>query len=225
MTSLSKATDKQLITIIKSDYDCPIHLLDGVIQEMFKRNLFQGLIHHAINKKFRNIDIACRILKTTKEELYQIGNMTVFIALERYQTGRTSFAHFSHMLLLSAYRELEQKVKAEKRKVYEHIQSIDATRNEKGEPYSEILLSSDNVEKYVISKITWEEMTSVLSDAEKRALELYMKGYSFREIAKKENKVRTTIRKRFNQAMIKLTGKEVNLIELGIRNSKRGQTA
>jgi len=40
----SKATNEQLWTIMRSDAECPLHLLEGVFQEALKRDMILHFI-------------------------------------------------------------------------------------------------------------------------------------------------------------------------------------
>jgi RNA polymerase sigma factor (sigma-70 family) len=177
------ATDEQLWTIIADDWHVPKHLMESLAIEALNRNLFDHLIKHLINKKFDRWDNERRY---NFYDLYQIGYIGIVNAIRNYQPGKGSFKTFAYMNIRTEFNHHIEKVSSDKRKVYESILSLDVQKHDDSE--SDFLDSlvdySQNPERAIISKITWTENFSKLSENEKEVVELFSEGYSFNEIAR-----------------------------------------
>lgn len=221
----TKATNEQLSNIIAHDIDCPAHLLIGVVTELLNRNKLEGLVNKVIMKRFTKINIAVNVLGMPEEDIKQFCRMTLFASVEKFKPGKSSFLFFSYMRAVGELRDLENKVKAEKRKVYENIQSIDNQRNEEGETFAELLPTSINVEREVIRKVSLEEKMQLLNWLERKTLLLYMKGYSSTEIGRMINKSRKATARQINNGLSKMCGRKTSISELGMVNIGKGETA
>jgi RNA polymerase sigma factor (sigma-70 family) len=220
--NLSKASDNQLSNIISHDIDCPTHLLSGVVTELLNRNLLEGLVNKCIMKRFRKIEIAVNVLGMPEEDIKQYCRMYFFTSIDKFIPGKSSFLFFAYMNTLGLLKDLETKVKAEKRKVYENIQSIDNERNENGESFVELFPASANVEREVIRKISLEEKMQLLNGLEKKTLILYTKGYSSKEIGEMLHKSRKVAARQINNALSKMCGRKTSISELDMRNAGKG---
>lgn len=217
----TKATDEQLKNIISNDKDCPTHLLSGVVTEMLNRNLLDRLAYRVIIKRFRRIEIAINVLKTTEEDLMQFCRMKIFESVNKYKQGLSCFLYLAFRYLISELRGLEVKAKAEKRKIYDSLLSSDAEM-ESGEFFINFFPSNMNVEREVIRKISLEEKLGPLSEQEKRTLLLYVKGYCMEEIAEIEHISKSGVSRRMKKITQKISGKEINLSNLGLSNYRKG---
>jgi RNA polymerase sigma factor (sigma-70 family) len=215
------ATNDQLLTIIKDDIYCPTHLLSGVVDEMLKRNMFNNLIRKAIKRRFHLIEIACQKLCMNKEELLQILNIEIWERVAKYKQGKSPFGYFAYLAVYSKLRETERLFDFGRKKtlLYQSSMEMEVGENQRLE---DCLPAKTNVEQMVIEKITFEEKISVLSPGEKDVFLLYVKGYSFTEIAEIIHLSKTGVNKRMKQALTKLSGKVINLKSLGINQYKVG---
>lgn len=216
-----KATDKQLQMIIRYDIDCPHSLLSGAVAEMLNRGLLDGLVKKTIMSQFNRIEIAVKVLKVAEEDIFQFCRMKIFESINKYKQGMKSFLYFAFVFLKSELKDLELKAKAEKRKVYVAIQSID-TKLDSGDTFASILPGRCNVEKEVIRKISLEEKLRLLTDRESKCFLLYMEGYNGTEIAKRMNVTRRTAEKNINAALTKMSGKVTSIKKLGLMNYVMG---
>ncbi|MGM7719422.1 sigma-70 family RNA polymerase sigma factor [Metabacillus sp. Hm71] len=214
------ATDEQLKTIITNDINCPTELLGGVVHEMLNRNLLDGLIKKAIIRRFNVIDIATKVLRIPDEDLFQNCRMEIVKVVKGFKQGYRPFSYYLAICLRTYLKDLENAAKAEMRKVYENIQSIDVVRNENGDTYAELFRSNMNVEREVIKKIMFEEKMNQLTPGEKQTFKLYLKGYSYREIGEMLSVSKAGICRRMEKATEKLCGKRIS--DLSIQNYKVG---
>lgn len=215
------ATDEQLQNIIKFDFDCPRSLLSEVVGEMLKRNLFDGLIVKMINRRFKSLSIACDKLATDRDELIQEGNIEIWKCLSKYQPGRSSFANYCSLRLISLFRDMEKAIEADKRGVLLSSCSLYTPLYE-DVTLAEVFACGKNVESMVIKKISLEEKFSILKENERRTIHLYSQGYCLDEIADIEHISKSGVSRRIKKIIKKLSGREVNLKELGIFNYRKG---
>lgn len=215
------ATDEQLKNIIKHDIDLPTHLLSGVVTEMLNRHLFDGLVKKVIMAHFHRIEIASKVLGIPEEDIFQFCKMKLFEAIPLFKQGKKPFIYFAFLKVRTDLKDYEGKVKAEKRKVYENIQSVDIP-NERGESFINLFRSTTNVEMEVIRKISLEEKMKDLTPLEKTTFQLYMKGFSGSEIGVMLNIARIKAARRINSALSKMSGQKITVKDLGIINVGKG---
>lgn len=188
---------------------------------MLNRNLFDNQIHKAIQKIFTVLDIAINKLSMSEEELFQEGRAEIWDCLQHYKPGKSPFSYFIAMALKSLYRDMEKLMEFGRKKTVLYTDSLYTQIGEE-QTYMDILPEKVNVEKTVIKKIMFERKLSVLEENEKETFLLYLKGYSINEISQLTNVSKTGTNSRLKRAVKKLSGRVINLQELGTRNYKRG---
>jgi RNA polymerase sigma factor (sigma-70 family) len=197
-TSLSKATDKQLITITNYDRECPKELMEPVVMEMLNRRLFKNFIFNTLRGlKFHDMD---------DNDVEQIGNIAIWEAVNTYKPGKAAFASFAKVVLLHKVNDLFQKRKAVKR----HITHF-AFYLEDQEGIENIIPNETNVEKYVLHRIYFEQQIGKLTKLQKAAVLGYMKGYRLREIAKTLEVPRQSIERAFHRGVEKMGGEPFSI--------------
>jgi RNA polymerase sigma factor (sigma-70 family) len=215
------ATNQQLQTIVKSDFNCPSSLLGKVTEEMIKRNLFNGLIVKMLNQRFSSLPMACEILSCEKEDLIQEGNTEIWKSVTKFKQGKSSFAYYCSIHLLSLFRDMEKAIKSGKREVVLSSCSIHTPIGE-DLTIEDVLVYGKNTENIVINKISLEEKLSVLNEKEKTTISLYAKGYCMDEIAEIEHISKSGVSRRMKKITKKLSGKEIDLSSLGLSNYRKG---
>lgn len=215
------ATKEQLLSIISGDADCPTHLLCGVVHEMMQRDMFHNLIYKAIVKRFSHLSLACKKLCISDEELFQTLNMEIWERLPKFIPGKAPFGYYAYLALRGKIGEMEKAFNFGRKKILLHLSSMEIKVGENAR-LEDCLPSKVNVERMVINKITFEERLQVLSEGEKQVFLLYLKGYSFAEISSIIQLSKSGVNKRMRQTFYKLTGKKINLKELGINQYKVG---
>lgn len=215
------ATDEQLKIIIRYDIDLPTHLLSGLVTEMIKRDLFGGMILKAIKKRFSVLSIACRVLNTTREELFQVLHIEIWESVKKFVPGKSPFAFYMYLALVSKLRDWEKGFSFGRKAVLHHSVSTQEKVAENLR-YEDCLTDGMNVERTVINRITFQEKLSVLTDYEKQTFLLYLKGYSFAEIGEMTSISKSGVNRRMKITLQKLSGRTINLKEFGNGNFKRG---
>jgi RNA polymerase sigma factor (sigma-70 family) len=177
------ASNDQLWNIIENDWYVPEQQIDGLVTEGLNRKLFDHLIKHLINKMFDRWD---RERRYNFYDLYSLGYIGVVIALKNYKMGKGSFKTFAYLNIKSEFSHHINKIKANKRKLYDSVVSLDVQRHEDNvESFLESLIdSSQDPEKIVLNKLYWEDEFQKISKLEKEILLLFANGYSMNEIAR-----------------------------------------
>jgi RNA polymerase sigma factor (sigma-70 family) len=174
------ATDKQILTIFSSDHDCPPPLLEGMVVEMMKRKLLNGIIFYSAKQAYNNvIYVLERILKIDDEELVQIAHIHIIKRLKGFKPGTRTVKTYLIMCLISKFTILLRDSQMEKRISNVHTQQVDSLPEYL---QSRIFRSSGNVEKQVVDKIMVEEALTHLREIERKAILLELMGYQHNEI-------------------------------------------
>jgi RNA polymerase sigma factor (sigma-70 family) len=171
------ATNQQLKTIIDNDKDIPTPLLSGVVLEMIQRNMWEQIIFYSARKAYRNYSYVIEnILRMDFEEFIQIAHIELLEVVKKFQPGMRTFKTYAIMCLIGKFTVLLQNATAKKRASNINTYNVDTIP-------SSVFQSTENVEKYVINKITIEEAWDVLRDIEKQAITLEYLGYTKQELA------------------------------------------
>lgn len=180
----TKATNEQLETITRYDLDCSPSLLRGVVEEMLNRNMFDRVIVDCFHKVIGSIEWMNDAYKLDMEDFLQIGRMMIFKSVNRFEQGKgMSFTSFIFLRVQQEFSRTVDFLKSKKRDCNNDL-SYNAESSE-GEQYISFLPCSVNVEKYVINKLTVEEMLEEINEHQKKILFLRMEGYTFKEIGDK----------------------------------------
>jgi RNA polymerase sigma factor (sigma-70 family) len=171
-----KATNNQLMAITGFDRELPIDFVDELAQEMVKRGLWIGLIQSASKRAYGNLRyVRKNILRLDWEDLIQHGHIEIVESARKYIPGRMTLKTFLFMCLVSMFNKLREKAEAEKRKSDLGTTSVD-------ELPEIIFCSHQNVERFVINKILFEEGCLALRDVERRAVTLWILGNTMSEV-------------------------------------------
>lgn len=208
----SKATNNQLWTILRSEIDCPLPLMEGAFLEALDR----GLIRQYIKSTIKKIGISEETrykLHADYEDLIQIGYMAALKAMEGYDSSKGTFINLLHIKIFQAYGMMFKASNVQKRKGEEisyHTEIDDAST-------LEIFLVDyrKNVEKTVIQKMELEEKLNRCKPTEREVFERYMLGYSLKEIAVQMESKKATVGKWLKTAIKKMAGYEIDLRKLG----------
>jgi len=175
------ATNQQLRTIAQFDPDCSPSLLEGLVVEMIKRRLWDGIILYAAKQTYYNVQDTYRNkLQMSYEEFIHVSHIHILKMVERFQPGRRNFKSYVIMCLISYFKHLRRDAEALKRKANLFTDDVDGLDPKLQES---MFQSPMNVEKYVIDKIMMEERLSTLREVERQALKLEVMGYTQYEIA------------------------------------------
>lgn len=199
----TKATNQQLETIVKHDKDLPSSLLREAVLEMLNRGYFDRLINKIIytTVNVRQLD---RVFSVGEDDLMQIGRWEVVKALETFDPQRgQNFLSFAYQtikcellnqvtVLSSAKRDCSKTISYQK-------------ENAKGVALEYFLRDKhQNVERYVINKITVESLMEQLSEKEIKMIEYRMNGYTYPEIGEVFGKNYRTIHRSIKEAYKKM---------------------
>jgi RNA polymerase sigma factor (sigma-70 family) len=174
------ASNDQLETIINSDNDCPTHLLSGVVLEMIKRRLLDGIILYSAKKTYKNvIYVLERILQMDDEEFIHVGHIYILKRLEGFKPGTRTLKTYLIMCLQSKFAKMIRDAQVLKRKSNLHTQRVDVLPEF---VQTRIFRDHANVEKEVINKIMMEEALAQMKPNERKAICLELMGYQKSEI-------------------------------------------
>jgi RNA polymerase sigma factor (sigma-70 family) len=175
------ATNKQLMSIINHDKDLPTHLLSGLVEESIKRGLWDAIIIYAGKRAYHNVPyVLSNILKIEKSDLFQIAYIEIVRIIDTFKPGIKSFKDYVIMCLIGKFHVIRDYATREKRSSDLKTEDIDDLPS-LGQ--GTVLTSPLNVEKYVINKITIEEVWDVLREIEQKAIKLYLIGYTQWELS------------------------------------------
>jgi RNA polymerase sigma factor (sigma-70 family) len=204
------ATNDQLWIIMKSDWDCPLPLLEGIFQEAVNRGMIKQIIISVMKEKRLTNERTQSIIRMEYEDLVQLGYEGAVNALIGFSPGKGSFVHFLYLKISQTYGKLFEYEDAEKRKRNDFIP------NDGMEMEFYFVDYRTNVEKIVLNKIRLEEKLSLLNPIQKETLLRFFQGYTLQEIAEQMNTKKCTAHARLTKAMIKMTGKKVDFRKLGV---------
>lgn len=200
----TKATDEQLLTIIKSDMDCPLPLLEGVVHEALDRGIFNKLIYHVFDSMFRNWRRVVNAWNIENKDLLSIGYCGVLNALRLWKPGRASFQTFVYMNIKSEFTHMLDKENTKGRQIYKVTESYDKQTAE-GINFKDLMQSTENVEKYVLRKIELETALDKLTEMEKEIITYFLEGYTINDLALNVYKKSTSfVYKRWRSALEKM---------------------
>lgn len=183
MTSLSKATNEQLKSIVKYDIDCPTHLLSGVVNEMLQRGLFDAAITKCIKRVVKDIKKAETFYKMEYEDLMQVGRVTVYKSISEFKPGRSSFINYIFMRVFGELTKVVRIVTAKKRNPKNEMSFHQET--ESGEPFEWFLPDTRiDVEKQVLNKIEIEMSLEQINEHQRKVVLYRLQGFKFQEISK-----------------------------------------
>lgn len=177
------ATDRQLQVIVDYESDCPAHLLSGAVSEMLNRGLFDRIIAGCIHKTIEDVDRFQQVYHLDMDDLMQIGRIEVLNSLDGYKSDRGK--RFSSFCYLNIQREILNIItilKAKKRDTSKTI-SLNKATDEGKEILNFVADPKHNVEKYVINKVTLEQMLKRVTKHEKKIMFYRLQGYTFDEIS------------------------------------------
>lgn len=209
------ATNQQLWTIMKSDAECPLPLLEGVFHEAVNRKMIVPLILTVIKKKFGSSEQARKALEMEHDDLIQLGYEGALRAIQEYKPGKGIFSSFLYRNISHAYGWRYQFLKAHKRQIEESSYHQNLEEDSTLEYYYLVDLKT-NVEKTVLDKIQFEEKLSTLSDVQRDTFMRFFKGFTYKEIAEQMGTKKSCISSRMKKCFIKMTGHDVNLRDLGL---------
>jgi RNA polymerase sigma factor (sigma-70 family) len=212
------ATKEQLWTIIRTDGKCPLPLLEGVFHEAVSRGMIQQFILSVIKKKFGISENGQKLLKVTHEDLIQIGYEGALKALKAFEPGKGSLSNLLFITISQLYGQHIQYVDAQKRQREEFSYNQLISENDHKQRNMEFYLidKGTNVEKKVITKIQLEEKLSLLNDIQKETFLRFFKGFTYEEIGQQMDAKKTTVAARMKTALWLMTGRNLNLKDLGI---------
>lgn len=176
------ATDQQLIIITTYEYDCSPSLLRGAVIEMLNRGLFDRIIAKCVHT-FVNLEMMERLHKISVEDFMQIGRIEVLKGLEEFDPSRgKNFMSFVFMKVKSQLiKEVTalSTIKRDCSNVMSYHQEMD-----QGNTFEQFLPDhKTNVEKYVVNKVTVEQLIKRLNKHQKKVILYRLQGYTFKEIS------------------------------------------
>lgn len=181
--NFTNADNNQLDIIIKHEYDCSPSLLEGAVIEMLNRGLFDRIIAECIYYVMKDVKKVEQTHSIGLDDFLQIGRIEVLNALKLFNPSRKK--NFMSFVYLKVKSELIKQIefleaqKRDNRKVSSYNQETSD-----GTEFIEFFTDKKlNVEKYVISKVTIEQLLQRVNKHQKQVLLYRMQGYTFKEIA------------------------------------------
>lgn len=175
------ATEKQLEAIAKHDPDCSPSLLREVVEEMLNRNLFDRMINQCFQTVFGSVKRMNEVHSLELEDFLQIGRTSVFEAIKKFIPGKgKAFSSFAYMVIKQKFVECIKFLEAAKRDQRNEFREIET---EEGLNILDLMPSYINIEKYVIKKITLENLLKKLTKRQRQIVDLFLQDYNFDEIA------------------------------------------
>lgn len=209
------ATNDQLWTIIRTDAECPLPLMEGLFQEAVRRGMIKRLILATAKRVFHSIEFACKKLKMDVDDIVQLGYEGALRAIKNFTPGRGTFRHMLNMSVSASLINELERLEASKRQA--ELVSMDEPIGN-GENGLEYYLNDNktNVEKTVITKMRLEEKLQLLNEIQRDTFMRLFEGYNYEEIGKQMGVTKAAVFQRIKKAFILMTGKQVNLFELGV---------
>lgn len=208
---LELATNKQLITIMNYDRECPPSLMKLVIVEMLERGILESWVIRYSKKYFGYMKKGQVKMWLEDSDVIQLGYIGIWKALEKYKQGKSSFATFSECYMNTEWQNHLAKFNSQKRTTDREHVSSDVFINEDGDTLADLLPSRENVEKTVLMKVYFENQLNLLSPLQRTAVLGHLKGFQNQEIAKRLKKPRQSVDRAFQRAMEKMTGEKFSL--------------
>ncbi|CAH0186870.1 sigma-70 family RNA polymerase sigma factor [Peribacillus simplex] len=175
------ATNKQLECIVKHDSDCSPSLLREVVEEMLNRNLFDSMINRCFQMVFGSIKRMNEVHSMELADFLQIGRTSVFEALEMFKPGKEkAFFSFAFLVIKQKFIKCIKFLEREKRDQRNEVREFET---EEGLNILDLMPSYINIEKYVIKKLTLENLLNKLTKRQRQIVDLFLQDYNFEEIA------------------------------------------
>lgn len=211
----TKATNTQLWSILRADYECPLPLLEGVFNEAVYRGMIRRFILYVVKEKYTSSKNAQEQLKITHEDLIQLGYEGASIAMKKFKPGKASFNRLLFICISNVFGQQRKYILAEKRQ-FEECSYNESLSDDNSVTWEKFLVDyRTNVEKAVITKIRLEEKLSLLSEVQKDTFLRFYKGFTYQEIADQMNISKNTVSTRMSGALKRMTGQHINLFKLG----------
>ncbi|MBN6887005.1 RNA polymerase sigma factor (sigma-70 family) [Cytobacillus horneckiae] len=208
----TRATDEQLLLIVKEDKECPSQLLSGVVHESLSRGLFDNLVYWIFKSLTKGSIQTMRAWSIDTQDIISIGYCGVLNALDKWSPGKTSFKSFAYMNIRSEFTHLMDQENAKKREINKVTYSYDAP-TKTGSPILFYLTGSEGVEQQVIRSIEYQSKMNHLDIKEQQMISLFLQGYRFREIKNKLYKHLTisAVSEKFYEVINKLNIKDFQI--------------
>jgi RNA polymerase sigma factor (sigma-70 family) len=214
------ATNEQLWNIMKYDKECPLSLLEGIFREAVNRGMIRQAVIHVIKYKKVTADDRKKLC-VSYEDLIQVGYEGALKALRDFEPGRGRFTNLLFCMISQSIGTLFKYQRAKKRQGTE-VSYQNMFSDDKVDTYEIYLMDRHtNVEKTVLTKMALEEKMKRLTKVQRDIFDWYFKGYTIREIAKLIDSPRTTVQRRLKEALRKMTGHQINLMELGYERVRK----
>lgn len=197
------ATDNQLLTIIKHEKDLPSSLLRGAVIEGLNRGIFDKVLAKVMYTTV-NPEQLDRTFGIGEDDLLQIGRIEVIKALDTFDgTKGKNFMSFVYQSVKCEFLNQVTVLYAAKR---DCSKTISYNKESTSGVTLEYFLpdKNQNVERYVINKITVESLMEQLSDKEMKMIEYRMNGYTYPEIGEVFGKNYRTIHRSIKEAYKKM---------------------
>lgn len=203
------ATDKQLNIIVTHEYDCSPSLLRGAVLEMLDRGLFDKIIAKVM---YTTVDTKQldRVFSVGEDDLMQIGRWEVIKALDTFnQSKGKNFISY-------IYQNIKCELMNEVTTLFAAKRDCSKTTSYNRELAKGVTLEmfladkKHNVEKYVINKITVEQLMENLSDYQKKLIAKKLEGYTYQEMGEMFGKnyrtIHVNVQKAFDQMRMRGIG-------------------
>jgi RNA polymerase sigma factor (sigma-70 family) len=200
----TKATDEQLLTIIKSDMDCSHSLMSGAVHEALSRGIFNKLIYHIFDSMFKDWRKVVSAWNIENKDILSIGYCGVLLSVKRWKPGKASFNTFVFMNIKSEFTRMLDRENTKGRQIYKVTESYDKQTAD-GINLKDIMKSSNNVEREVLRKIELETALNKLTEAEKEVITYFLEGYSLNDMAVNVyHKSVSVVYRKYKNALIKM---------------------
>ncbi|MFE3973168.1 sigma-70 family RNA polymerase sigma factor [Peribacillus sp. YIM B13481] len=162
------------------------------------------MINNCFQTVFGSIRRISEVYKMDLEDFLQIGRTCVFEAIKSYKPGKgKAFSSFAFVAIKNKFCEFIRNLEREKR---DQRNEISWSFVNEGLDLINLLESPTNVEKYVIKKITLENLLNTLTKRQREIVDLFLLDYNFEEIAEilgSKGKGRS-LNKTYNDALKKM---------------------
>jgi RNA polymerase sigma factor (sigma-70 family) len=194
------ATNNQLNIIIKHEYDCSPSLLRGAVVEMLNRGLFDKIIAKVMYSTLDTKQLD-RVFSVGEEDLMQIGRWEVIKALDTFNQSK------GKNFLSYVYQNIKCELMNEVTTLFAAKRDCSKTTSYNKEMTKGVTLEvflpdkKQNVEKYVINKLTVEQLMEKLNDYQKKLIAKKLEGYTYQEMGEMFGKNYRTIHVNVKKAL------------------------
>lgn len=206
----TKATDEQLLVLIKHERNIPKHLMIGIVEEYCNRRLFDNYIRYVL----KGLNMDC------DDDLIQQGYLYILNGLKSYKPTNSAFHTFVYHQLRNKFINFIRNNNVEKRKSNKNNLHLEQPLKDDSETTYLDLLQDDraSVENKVINKVFLEESLNLITKQQKEMLLLFGEGYLASEIARKLKVSRPTVANNITKAckLINPLRPDVTLTELNL---------